>query len=184
MGMWPNVKTRNAQSDSEMVGISVNWSPKVGWCGDRKELLLKGKEELVWWVGSRIMQAGNGRARWVPAWFVLGTGGNWTGQVPLKSRGLYLAAELVLLLWDIPQIPATIGRTEWRRRPITWCYLGHNHLWLECQASDWENETQTWPHVPKPLGRRVDPVSKEDWTAPCCLHWCSCGCSACHSIES
>ena len=33
--MWQNVKTRNAQSDSEMVGISVNWSPKVGWCGDR-----------------------------------------------------------------------------------------------------------------------------------------------------
>lgn len=82
-------KAGNAQSDSEMVGVAVGWNSKTGWCGGGSGAVCEElKDEVIGFDGgSRMMQAGNGRATWAPAWFVLTLGGNWPGQVPLQSRG-------------------------------------------------------------------------------------------------
>lgn len=69
------------------------------------------------------MQAGNGRAMWAP-------GGNGPGQAPLQGGGFHLAAEPMLWLWGVPEILATLGRTEWTGRTLSWCSLGLSHLWL------------------------------------------------------
>lgn len=97
------------------------------------ELSLRGKEELVQWVESKTMSAGTSMV-------FSGHRRDWLGQCPIKNRGFFLAGELVLILWGVQQVLATIRRAlGWMMSlvwPVTWerewCYLGPSHSELSC----------------------------------------------------